>query len=600
MLRCHEKFKTPWSLINHLLLCPETSKGDVDCQDCTPSHVVKRVISPAQLWRRLSGGRKRPNGASLDWPLPKRGRVDECDNNDSFESLPVYEDVAKYGQYREQQSLTDVHELDALQADLADLEALHSSMPRHTLQQGWSNPVRELAEGSVKVPTASNAVELDTSHYCSGFSFSGELTSRIPTRQHSEHFQSPVLQNPTAYGTSAAEASLQEQPYVDSLPYGTSTQRQQDDLGPIFRQDMRHLDPKLRCMSEYSLAPEPADGASFEIVDDGDGHWFTGPDYSQQATSSQVRSTSTMRHSGVYVTNPGAIRLSVVTQPRSAHAYGQEDKPWPLTNSQLLTPMSNTSGPSATSSRGAQWPCNTTSSSASTSTTFESPTVSSTLGQEARRTASGAGRSDRSILLSPLTEGPMNSEDNISPSTDRNPNDVCPHCDYVPKGDKNKNYRTHMKRHIKTHEPGQHDLQCEVDGCGCTIKAGRKDNLRQHMKKVHSKPDSQATAPQHLYVPDSTPSSAASAASFRFGEHHRESWVVQDRAGHFEANVLRKDSNILVGISSDRGSQLDSLQIPGGLAPTEEEDHDDLIESGERRSDVGHVSWKDLDFPQWI
>lgn len=615
MLRCHEKFKTPWSLINHLLLCLETSKGDVSCQECQPSHQLTRLMSPVHLWRRLSGGKKRANGASLDWPLAKRGRVDELEIGGD-ESLPRYEDMSKYEEHGQGRDFLQYpYELVASEdlkcpADFEQLEALvpsseglfsntpNFSMPRYPLQQSWCEQPRELAAGPVSTPTRHVAVEPNTSRS----RFSGASASQMAVRQAPEHPWSTRPYDSTVCGTSPGEMRSQKQTYAGLVSPRSSFHCQQDDPTYDPRQGLRIPDPMLRGVSGYNLASLLEESDPLEMEDGGDAQWYDGPDYGQAAIAERAYETdrtSTMAQSAAHMSTPGVKSLRVVTQPMPMHTYGQGHDFWLLANYQPPTPVSMNSGASAASQNSVRWPFTGSSSSFPESYKAESTTKVPTSGVEAaalgKRRASGAERSEQSLLVSPLSQGTVQSEDNISPSTDSNQDDACPYCDHQPKG--SKNYRTHLKRHIKTHEPG-HELRCQVHGCGSTFAAGRKDNLRSHMNKVHSIPDPAAEGSRQLNVPSMTPTATSPSTSLGKGERPREISVVQSGAGHFEDHGIRRYSNVnvLTGISSDRGIELDSLQTPGGLSPVEE-GKDNASQDGERPLDLGPTAWNT---PGWI
>lgn len=614
MLRCHEKFKTPWSLINHLLLCLETSKGDVNCQECQPSHAVKRLMSPVHLWRRLSGGRKRANGASLDWPLAKRGRVDELGSIGSVESLPMYEDMAKYIQNGAgQEAVRNLHELDASEADLAQFALMnspeslfpetqdgHYAMTRHPLQQSWCERRHELAAGSIMASTRQHAIELDTPQS----SLPGPSSFNAALRPATEHPWSAMSQDSTVWGTSPVDARLQKYSRGNLISPRSLMHPPHTNLGENPLQGLRYPEPVLRPVSGCSLAQLAEDTDPLEMEDGGDAQWCIGPDFTQPSMTGiayqHESSNSSMKTRPVaHMTNPSCTPLKVVTQPTPVHAYGQGSGSWPLMKYQPITPASTTSGASATSSQSVRWPFTARSSSAHPSTETESltklPTPTSETSELSRRRVSSAGKSQQSVLMSPLTQGPVNSEDNISLNADSNRDDVCPHCEFRPRG--TKNYQTHLKRHIKIHQTGN-EIRCQVRGCGSTFAAGRKDNLQQHMNKVHNSLKLPATASNNLSIRNMPSTATSPSASFGYEDRHQENPVVQSGSGHLRANHLRRDSDILTGISSDRGTHMDSLQALGDFSPMEE-GKDDLSKGGETRrpSNLGPTAWNP---PAWI
>lgn len=96
---CQRPFQSPRDLIDHVLSdCFERLRGEWQCSDpnCKHTHELKRwpislsMMSPVQLLRRISGGRKRGRNADTESgePFGKRGRADLTGSLDGWSNLP--------------------------------------------------------------------------------------------------------------------------------------------------------------------------------------------------------------------------------------------------------------------------------------------------------------------------------------------------------------------------------------------------------------------------------------------------------------------------------------------------------------------------------
>lgn len=179
--------------------------------------------------------------------------------------------------------------------------------------------------------------------------------------------------------------------------------------------------------------------------------------------------------------------------------------------------------------------------------------------------------------------------------------DKCPYpeCPYLARGKKNR--RTHLRRHIKTHE-NLKKLECPVLDCTSNFAAGRKDNLQHHLKKVHHLQD----------VPISTPATSVThTVTFGSGDSSAESQTVQGATGEtgdwegeedrepIGAALDRGQFEILNGIFFERDALLDGIQTSAGFTSATELE-DKLGMKFERPADLPATAWNAEDAREWI
>lgn len=574
-------------------------------------------MSPVrQVLRRLSAGaRKRNHHAAsiLELPNAKRGRVEL----EGPASLPMGNELSNVGLFGDPQQYDPeglLAEMDStgerFEAMAADYDRLFPNnheleVTRRPLQQSWRNqPPAELAAASAPPRRAATAEQYGTAEYSPENLISSAPSLRISTRHPPAYPWSP--DDVTGYGISPTETQLQMQTRANLMHSGTSTRYTQQFQDPDFG-----LDPTLKHVSGYSLAPSLNGQDSFQAESGMGEPWLTGPDYSQYGQTNlagQIENTGAAVQPTGYMTGASAARLSVVTQPTPAHqhAYGQHNGAWTPTNRQLATPVSTISAPSATSTNSSIWDLHSSISSASTgrtSTNTTSPTKSSTnISSEAsgkpRRIFTFPGWPAKPSLVSPGAQATVASmENSISPGTESvGQCEICPVCGHKPGGKDKKNLNAHMERHLKTHQPG---IPCEFPGCEQIIAGGRTDNMRQHMIKAHNQLEKSRGRGRKLSVPSMTPTGTPQSASLGYEDVLRGSWSAQyevnGRGSHRGSTVLS-----LTGLVSGNETQFDSQQTPGGLDTVEEDKHDldTGSDAGVRPSDIGPTAWNGP--PSWI
>lgn len=496
MLKCRKTFGSPLLLIQHVLECEDTCKGEWKCLDpaCHDKHALQRwsdtqraLMSPVHLLRRLSVGRKRGRHPSADQvPSGNKGRVG---------------DTSEHGVSKTAQAHLDLHEL-ATSTDTC-LELSGSPItPELVGDDPWlicsndTNPYPSMDEGTV-----------------AGESAAWENHSQVTT------LWSGSLAENTERGT------------LTSLKYTPGEAAGGNSLAPSALQDLGHA-------SHFSSGPQSAmiscpnltiPQQAVETVSDlSPMTWYDVPQ--------QYGTPTIADHSNVYqpsfgdpITSPHTaynashigFRQISYGQSSSITPFGAQETPW-LTPDHVPTynvPKNRRESapqehvhPHNNFSQGAGFsslPCSAVTGRMSFGepeppAAYQRPTPMTKSGVAGGRFAPsgpqaggrGAGGGELRTARAPRAgrgpgPGPTAFEaagwdiDTMMCSAEASGFHACPWpgCGHRPTG-KDKNRRSHLKRHMATHLTSNR-LQCPQPRCRQTLAAGRLDNLQAHLRNVH-------------------------------------------------------------------------------------------------------------------
>lgn len=158
----------------------------------------------------------------------------------------------------------------------------------------------------------------------------------------------------------------------------------------------------------------------------------------------------------------------------------------------------------------------------------------------------------------------------------------CPYwpCRYRPEGEHKKNYRSHYNRHLLTHDP-EAKTNCPVMGCTQEFRGARKDNVLEHLRRMH---------------PDTTLETVENAGTLHFRRQpRRTTWQTANTGVDFpngtpgimrsrdQSRTVSGDDNLgaagmagtpvtLMGISGDINSNMGSLESSGHLPRAQDGD----------------------------
>ncbi|KAF3761000.1 hypothetical protein M406DRAFT_358443 [Cryphonectria parasitica EP155] len=161
-----------------------------------------------------------------------------------------------------------------------------------------------------------------------------------------------------------------------------------------------------------------------------------------------------------------------------------------------------------------------------------------------------------------------------------------PRCKHKPKGPNNKNWRSHLRRHIRTHQRGK-KLPCLVPECLATFSAGRHDNLRAHLCRVHKWEKNQAMEAVENNTPSfqelSWPSQGVTT-----GLGH---WTKDEHSQEVDQGLIGQDATLIGDQESDLGISLLQTAFGPTVFGGVDAGFDYLDVPIERPSNIGPVGW---------
>lgn len=625
MQRCDHVCLTPWMMIWHLRVCPETRKGHVECLERKPVHQLSVAGHVAQICRRLSIGavgnkHSMPSSPVTAQPI-KRSRLvrrrgsETCDElkqspaPDSSESSDILISPAELEQLKcgtISFSTDEIHNHASYMhkdvkcvpqgpvcpdshAGYFTTPQIDTRMTTHALQASASNH---------QPPT------LDTWKYslrssgCSQQSWSEDL-ARAPTLQGS--FSSGTTDELRFVSPHAAKASFVQD--FDHVGENHST---------------GFVDPKLTWLSDSAITSSPTDIA---VRANSPSSWRSQPLENHELCASEFL--------GDKVEAATTVLSHDSTTRRNAHVYSSQTTAGPRESSRILrlptvSPsqmgIRTQAGQALVSQRSSIWadaPPSPSCHVPSLSHPYEVP-GHETPGRPrlekasyannvrpalAQTTGSNAARIDVQLVS---TEAHISATDDISMIAAAN---KCPHpnCKFMAKGRKNR--LTHFKRHMEIHKKPP-KIPCHFPGCKSSFAANRRDNLQAHLRRVHHQQDTAmyTLATRGPYAISRKSSYTATAASqtvqgFELGDFDDLEVEAEPGIPGAAGDGLEDGQwHLLDGLLFERdkrGTALDGVQglSDGTLAVGDLQDELDI--TGERPEGLPATAWRDYNGPEW-
>lgn len=469
-----ESFLTPLSLINHLLLCGEAHKGNVRCQNCQHSHGMTRLLSPTQLWRRLSGARRlgQRHGPELAPPQQPNAAVPEiygCPRSELEDTRLLPELRGTEGTFENANKRQPPYwELaaDMLPWELSGTCMPHSDLPSATSSQTASRWGSGASHNSTLHENEHNGFWEETDHT----SLSGTGTANTDGNWVSD---APYTATPgtsvTAFGEKHVDWPAEFQQF--SQPSITIAEQPAHQIAPNLH--TAHYSPtsyvhglREASTSQQTLAPTAQ-------------HWD--PSYVDVQLLSPKNIVSGVMNPANFLGQPFSGSMNEPMQGPGTFVHTVQDSPRPRYVPQYI--WSNRSA-----SR-----------------------------QFSRRTA------NRGSTRLPTSTSPRAVEDCVQVAVGDHDGLKCRFCEYRPKGHK-KNRRTHLKRHEAIHDKSTGKLICPIPGCGTTFVSNRNDNLNAHLKTHKFLVDSRRKALTALTASKTAGVSAHATSTSLGGSVGSENW----------------------------------------------------------------------------
>lgn len=481
MRTCQHLCSSPWLLIDHLLVCTETSKGEFQCPECDPAHDQRMMGHMYHFWRRLSGrGRnfQARNAAKHTIPTSpglsqssKRGKSHDFQPTemDGSTSWGLGNNSMHYQQYPHGAQERAPSEMDATEV-LSELPASLSLDTGLGLERPWNYGESQSSSATLcgSLPSGSTDKQRIVSPYSTTTAtMCTTTTNTYQSLGHLRHGQGPDFVDPTLW------------PWVSG--------------------------------SVLTASPEDAD-----IPETGVAPWALQPlDYRRPATTDFV----THRNSVAFTpqTRESALTWDGVVHPGLAsagsQAGGQVDWPLAAISPLLCTPIRTVYTPNEHGAERIQSQASVSTSPSSADLglqghSTQSPVGPTTTGDGFHRPLHLAGTTAptnnapaslvpkrRRATRRPRGRGiPVTLEESVSEEDPSSPSvvaanldadaDRCPQPGCLYRATEKKNRLTHLRRHVKIHQ-NLEKLKCPVPDCASSFAAGRKDNLQQHLVKVH-------------------------------------------------------------------------------------------------------------------
>lgn len=608
MRTCQHECFSPWQLINHLLVCPETSKGEVQCPECDPVH-EKRLMSPVyHLWRRLSScGRKHslPTSPGLSQPSKRNKFPGEDEGSgigndfqpdqeiqppEMYGSAPPWElgGLGALGNMHfpppesETETLQRVTlELDATQAfelpaPLPGRESLFLDTSHAVFQapaQPWSG---ESGNSTLWGSLPSGSTEASNLRFASPHSTIPKANAYhdFSTLGHSQYI--PFIDPKLLTGLSVSGGALTASPDMADIPESRLSSR----LAPWETQPFDHLRAPATTdfVADHYNNPELTP-RSQESATTCDGIAYPGLALADSQGGGQMNWPLAIPLTGT------SIRTVYERQEGGAEEARAVENTVPISNDF----ESNISTSSISSKPGPRGLLPRT-----TVSTINAP---ATMVLTRRKATRQSQRKTSSITLeTAVSEEQASSGMPVSLEADA---DSCPLCSYRARGKKNR--LTHLRRHMKTHQ-NLKKLECPVPGCTSGFAAGRKDNLQHHLHKVHrlhaqdvlvSTPTTNTTQTMSLGSDDSSEESQ----SVQGGKGETED-LEEGHGESFGTFLGHGQSDLLNGIFFERDTMLNEMQASGGVISAVDLE-DELDMNCERPADLPATAWNAENGPIW-
>ncbi|KAI3399631.1 hypothetical protein diail_6272 [Diaporthe ilicicola] len=467
MLKCFHESATPMEQINHVTICTEASRGEIQCWTCKRCHDFKRwhtvcntLKSPVELLRRLSNRKRGNNPSTSESFANKKGKVTPSDEI----------------------QVSSQHESHELESAWLEMEA------NFLLPEFASTPVCAQSEVAAGVNNFKMPSEMGDS----------SAVRPLPTPPSSrDHSWSENSQNLVAYGDIKAPHSAGQPP-----PYMVSPQTTIDDYQrPDARTNSLSLGiPSAPYLQRPHLMESPED---LDVPESDQAPWddhllphdSEDSQVNQRLVPTVLDATVTDQYGGSSE-RPAPVFATSFTSSRAPNPHKQKQNTWPtqLHRSNDISRFAPASQIAVTHDRHLRQVMD------GVSGLTEQTGLAATAHQQGaemehtvtRQASFDAGPQD-SITVNTASRRPQPSrtaQDERSAPVKRSSegqgaaqsqHETCDVCGQQ-FGGIAKNRRQHLKRH-KESKHGEVRFSCGHAGCTCSYN--RVDNLHEHEKKRH-------------------------------------------------------------------------------------------------------------------